>query len=136
MKKVFVNGTFDVLHPAHIMLLNFAKSQGDYLHVAIDTDERVKEKKGDSRPIFKQEERKFFLENLKAVDNVSFFGTDAELENTIEEYAPDIMIVGSDWKGKPVIGSQFAKELKFYDRIEHYSTTATIQNIIDRRQLP
>jgi rfaE bifunctional protein nucleotidyltransferase chain/domain len=133
MKKIFVNGTFDVLHPAHIMLLNFAKAQGDYLQVAIDTDSRVKEKKGNSRPIFTQEERKFFLMNLKAVDNVSFFSTDEELENTIRDYAPDIMIVGSDWKGKPVIGSQFAKELKFYDRIENYSTTTTIQTIIDRR---
>lgn len=133
MKKIFVNGTFDVLHPAHIMLLNFAKSQGDYLHVAIDADTRVKEKKGIGRPIFTEEERKFFLINLKAVDQVSFFSTDEELENTIREYAPDIMIVGSDWKGKPVIGSQFAKELKFYDRIENYSTTATIQTIIDRR---
>ena len=133
MKKIFVNGTFDVLHPAHIMLLNYSKNQGDYLHVAIDTDTRVKEKKGSSRPIFTQEERKFFLINLKAVDNVSFFSTDEELENIIREYAPDIMIVGSDWKGKPVIGSQFAKELKFYDRIENYSTTTTIQNIIDRR---
>lgn len=132
MKKIFVNGTFDVLHIAHIQLLNFAKSQGEYLHVAIDTDARVKEKKGETRPIYPQEERKFFLINLKAVDNVSFFATDEELENTIKEYAPDIMIVGSDWKGKPVIGSQFAKELKFYDRIENYSTTATIQSIIDR----
>ena len=47
MKKIFVNGTFDVLHIAHIQLLNYAKSQGDYLHVAIDTDARVKEKKGE-----------------------------------------------------------------------------------------
>ena len=133
MKKIFVNGTLDVLHIAHIQLLNYAKSQGDYLHVAIDTDARVKEKKGETRPIYPQEERKFFLMNLKAVDNVSFFSTDEELENTIKEYAPDIMIIGSDWKGKPVIGSQFAKELKFYDRIENYSTTATIQSIIDRR---
>lgn len=133
MKKIFVNGTFDVLHPGHIQLLNFAKSLGEYLHVAIDADERVKEKKGPSRPVFTQDERRFFLMNLKAVDNVSFFSTDSELENTIKEFAPDIMIVGSDWKGKPVIGSQFAKELKFYDRIENYSTTKTIESIINRR---
>lgn len=133
MKKIFVNGTFDVLHPGHIQLLNYAKSLGDILMVAIDTDERVKEKKGESRPVFSQEERKFFLINLKAVDEVVFFGSDEALENTIETFSPDIMIVGSDWKGKPVIGSHFAKELKFYDRIKDYSTTNTIQNIIDRR---
>ncbi len=133
MKKVFVNGTFDVLHPAHIMMLNYAKSLGDVLHVAIDTDSRVKEKKGPTRPIFNQEERKFFLINLKAVDSVSFFSSDKELEDTIAAYAPDVMIVGSDWRGKPVIGSQFAKELQFYERIEKYSTTNTLQTIIDRR---
>jgi len=133
MVKIFVNGTFDVLHPAHIQMLNYAKSLGDYLHVAIDTDNRVKEKKGESRPVFSQEERKFFLMNLKAVDGVSFFATDEELQNTIKEFSPDVMIVGSDWKGKPVIGSDFAKELKFYDRIEKYSTTNIIQSIIDRR---
>lgn len=133
MKKVFVNGTFDVLHPAHIMMLNYARSLGDVLHVAIDTDSRVKEKKGPTRPIFNQEERKFFLINLKAVDSVSFFSSDKELEDTIAAYAPDVMIVGSDWRGKPVIGSQFAKELQFYERIEKYSTTNTLQTIIDRR---
>jgi D-beta-D-heptose 7-phosphate kinase/D-beta-D-heptose 1-phosphate adenosyltransferase len=132
VKKIFVNGTFDLLHPAHIQLLNYAKSLGDYLHVAIDTDGRVKEKKGESRPVFSQDERKFFLMNLKAVDGVSFFSTDQELEEEIKRFSPDIMVVGSDWKGKPVIGSQFAKELKFYDRIENYSTTKTLQRIIDR----
>ncbi len=43
------------------------------------------------------------------------------------------MIVGSDWKNKPIIGSQHAKTLKFFDRIEEYATTKTIQSIIDRR---
>ncbi len=132
MKKIFVNGTFDVLHPGHVQLLNYAKSLGHILMVAIDTDTRVKEKKGNNRPVFSQEERKFFLINLKAVDEVVFFSTDKELEDTIRTFAPDIMIVGSDWKGKPVIGSQFAKELQFYDRIKDYSTTNTIQNLIDR----
>ena len=51
MKTIFVNGTFDLLHPGHVSLLNWAKSLGDYLVVGIDTDERVKEKKGSSRPI-------------------------------------------------------------------------------------
>ncbi len=133
MIKIFVNGTFDVIHSGHLQLLNFAKSHGDYLHVAIDSDSRVKEKKGASRPVFTQDERKFFLINLKAVDNVSIFSTDEELENTIKEYCPDVMIVGSDWKGKPIIGSQFAKELKFYDRIENYSTTRIIESIVNGR---
>ncbi len=130
MKKVFVNGTFDLLHKGHLELLNFAKLHGDYLIVAIDADNRVKEKKGQTRPIYNQEERKFFLNMLKPVDRVEIFYTDNELEKLIEQFNPDIMIVGSDWKGKTVIGSQYAKQLIFFDRIGSYATTKTIQNII------
>lgn len=132
MKKVFVNGTFDLLHRGHLELLNFAKSKGDYLIVAIDTDERVKEKKGLSRPVYHQEERKFFLENLKSVDKVYMFSSEFELESLVNFVQPDIMIVGSDWKGKTVIGSQYAKQLIFFDRIEDYASTNIIQSIIDR----
>lgn len=131
--KIFVNGTFDLLHVGHLQLLNFAKSYGDYLIVAIDTDDRVREKKGPTRPIHNQDERSFFLRMLKPVDQVEMFSTDQELEELIKGFNPDIMIVGSDWKGKPVIGSQYAKRLIFFDRIGDYATTKTIQNIIDRR---
>jgi|TARA_B100000035_G_scaffold48592_1_gene37101 D-beta-D-heptose 7-phosphate kinase/D-beta-D-heptose 1-phosphate adenosyltransferase len=133
--KVFVNGTFDLLHKGHLELLNFAKSLGDRLYVGIDTDRRVSEKKGPSRPIYNQEERKFFLENLKAVDKVSLFDSDLELEVLINFIQPDIMVVGSDWEGKSVIGSMYAAKLVFFSRISDYATTKTIQRIIDRRDL-
>ena len=132
MKTVFVNGTFDVLHRGHLMLLKYAKSQGTKLIVAIDTDERIKEKKGDSRPINVQSERMFMLQHLDMVDLVLSFGTDKELEKLIEIVNPDVMVVGSDWKGKPVIGSQHAKSLKFFDRIDGYSSTKIIQSIAYR----
>ena len=133
--KVFVNGTFDLLHRGHLELLNFAKSLGDRLYVGIDTDRRVSEKKGPSRPIYNQEERKFFLENLKAVDKVSLFDSDLELEVLINFIQPDIMVVGSDWEGKSVIGSMYAAKLVFFSRISDYATTKTIQRIIDRRDM-
>jgi len=132
MKRVFVNGTFDLLHRGHIELLNYAKSFGDYVCVGIDTDDRVSEKKGPTRPIHNQEERKFFLENLKAVDEVKFFSSDKELEGLVKSFKPDIMVVGSDWKSKSVIGSYYASKLLFFDRIGDYATTKTIQDIIDR----
>ena len=131
-KKVFVNGTFDLLHSGHIQLLNYARKQCGHVCVGIDTDDRVREKKGPTRPIFNQEERKYFLENLKAVDEVRFFSNDAELEGLVKSYQPDIMIVGSDWKDKSVIGSYWAAKLIFFDRIGEYATTKTIEDIINR----
>ena len=134
-KKVFVNGTFDLLHRGHIELLNYAMTQGGHVCVGIDTDDRVRQMKGPTRPIHNQEERKFFLENLKAVDEVRFFSNDKELEGLVKSYQPDIMIVGSDWKDKSVIGSYWAAKLIFFDRIVEYATTKTIEDIINRRYL-
>ena len=136
MTKVFVNGTFDLLHRGHLELLNFAKSLGDKVYVGIDTDRRVSEKKGPTRPIYNQEERKFFLENLKSVHKVNLFDSDFELEAMINFIQPDVMVVGSDWKGKSVIGSMHADKLVFFSRVSDYATTKTIQNIISRGDVP
>lgn len=133
MIKVFVNGSFDLLHPGHIRLLNTARSMGDYLLVAIDSDRRITEKKGPSRPVNDQFTRQVIMSNLKAVDEVKVFNSDAELTDIIKHYEPDIMIVGSDWKGKPVIGSEYARKLEFFERRDDYSTTSTLQSYIDRR---
>ena len=133
MIKVFVNGTFDLLHRGHLELLNYAKSFGDVLYVGIDTDERVKCNKGLSRPIYTLEERVFMLKNLKAVDIVLCFSSDKSLEGLVKTIKPDIMVVGSDWRDKSVIGSYYAAKLLFFDRIDEYSSTKTIQSIIDRR---
>jgi rfaE bifunctional protein nucleotidyltransferase chain/domain len=129
MKKIFVNGTFDIVHRGHLELLNYAKSLGDYLIVAIDSDERVKKLKGEKRPVNKLEDRLFLLRNLKSVDEVVSFNTDEELVDFIQKC--DIMVKGSDYKGKSVLGQKNCKEIIYYDRTEH-STTKTIQDIINR----
>ena len=132
MKHIFVNGTFDILHPGHVQLLNYAKSLGDSLTVGIDSDRRVREKKGPTRPVNSVGDRAYMLQNLKAVDYIVVFDSDEELERCIKTVKPDIMVVGSDWKDKSVIGSMYSAELRFFDRIEEYATTKTIQSIIDR----
>ena len=132
MKSIFVNGTFDILHPGHIQLLNYAKSLGGTLTVGIDSDRRVREKKGYARPVYNVGDRAYMLQNLKAVDYVVIFDSDEELERCIKTVKPDIMVVGSDWKGKSVIGSMYSAELRFFDRVEEYATTKTIQSIINR----
>lgn len=133
--KVFVNGSFDVLHTGHLELLNYAKSLGDYLLVALDSDERIREKKGRDRPFNNQENRVTLMKNLKPVDEVAVFSSDEELTLLIKNYSPDKMIVGSDWKGKPIIGSQHSREVIYYERSNEESTTKTIQSYIDRRLL-
>ena len=129
MKKVWVNGCFDVLHRGHIELLQYAKSQGDELVVGIDFDERVKDAKGESRPFNTFEDRKFLLESLECVDKVVGFGTDFQLRNCIEREEPFCMIVGSDWEGKEVIGREHVKVVFYFSRIGNYSTT----NILEKK---
>lgn len=133
MRKVFVNGCFDILHRGHIELFREAKSLGDKLLVAIDSDKRVSDLKGSSRPINKQEDRKFVLESIKYIDDVVIFDSDSSLINTIKEYGPNIMMVGSDYKDKKVIGSSHANKLVFFERIDGYSTTKVLQNISSGR---
>ncbi len=133
MIKVLVNGAFDLLHTGHIDLLNYAKLEGDYLLVALDTDKRIREAKGNDRPINGQITRKIIMENLKPVNEVRLFGSDKELIDIIKE--TDVRIIGSDWKDKPIVGEKHCTKLLFYDRINHESTTKTIKNYINRRQL-
>ena len=130
MKKVFVNGTFDILHRGHLEMLLFARNQGDYLTVAIDSDRRVKELKGNSRPINDMIERATLLTYIRPVDQVVVFDTDKELIKLISEH--DLMVKGSDYRGKPIIGENVCKELIFFELINGYSTTNKIQDIINR----
>jgi len=134
MTTVMVNGTFDVLHPGHVALLNTARSYGDYLIVAIDTDRRVKELKGEQRPINNQIDRRIMLSALKAVDVVEFFDNKEELITLMERYQPDVYVKGSDWKhDTQSTAHQYCKRVIYYDRIEPYSSTKIIQHIADRR---
>lgn len=128
MKKVFINGCFDVLHVGHIRLFEFAKIFGDKVIVGIDSDNRVRELKGDSRPINSQEDRKEMLLSLKNVDNVCIFNDKIELENLVFDISPDYMIVGEEYRSKEVIGSDFAKKLIFFNKVNGYSTTKILQN--------
>lgn len=130
MKKVVVNGTFDVVHPGHLALLNYAKSLGDFLVVAIDADDRVKQLKGPKRPINTQTERQLLLENLRAVDQVVIFNSSEELIDIIQQCA--IMVKGSDYRGRSVIGETNCQQVVYFDRIDEYSSTSKIQSIIDR----
>jgi D-beta-D-heptose 7-phosphate kinase/D-beta-D-heptose 1-phosphate adenosyltransferase len=131
--KVMVNGTFDIIHRGHLMMLQHAKSLGDHLLVAIDTDRRVRELKGDTRPINNQDDRRYMLESLKCVNTVYFFDSKEELIEIMKEYQPDVYVKGSDWKhDKGSTAGQYCKQVIYYDRVSDYSTTNIIQRIADR----
>ena len=132
MKIIFVNGCFDILHRGHLELLSYAKSLGDKLVVAIDSDEKIKNDKGNARPINCVEDRKYFLSCVQFVDEVRIFNSAEELENLIKDISPDIMVVGTDWRGKTIVGGQFAKKIKYFKRINEYSTTQIIEHISNR----
>lgn len=125
--KVWTNGCFDIIHRGHIELFKYAKSLGDTLIVGIDSDEKVKKDKGLTRPINNVIDRKFILESIEYIDKVVIFNDTQGLSDSIEALLPDVMVIGSDWKGKKVIGQEYAKKLIFFDRIKGYSTTEILR---------
>ena len=129
--RVWTNGCFDILHRGHIEMFKYAKSLGDYLIVGIDSDARVAEVKGPNRPVNTQKDRKRILEAIRYIDEVQIFNDDNDLKKKIKQSKIDILIVGSDWQHKEVIGSKFAKKLCFFNRLRKYSTTNIIEKVCD-----
>jgi rfaE bifunctional protein nucleotidyltransferase chain/domain len=129
MKKIWINGTFDIIHIGHIKLFEYAKSVGDYIVVGIDSDKRVKYLKGQSRPINNQDDRRELLLAIKYINEVHIFNSDEELSELIKKSNSDIMIIGDDYIDKNVIGSQHVKQLLFFKKIEGYSTTNIIKQL-------
>ena len=127
--KVWTNGCFDILHRGHIELFRYAKSLGDELIVGIDTDKKVKKDKGKNRPINNIGDRVVMLESIKYIDEVHVFGSRLELEQLIQFYNPDVLIVGGDWRNGDVVGRNYAKEVRFFNRIGGYSTSKIISKI-------
>jgi len=126
---IWTNGCFDILHKGHIELFRYAKSLGDKLIVGIDSDERVKLDKGEDRPINKLSDRMSVLSAIKYVDMVLPFNSTEELEIKIKYWSPTVMVIGSDWKGKKVVGQEYTSKVDFFDRIEGYSTTKLLKKL-------
>ncbi|MCW8954521.1 MAG: D-glycero-beta-D-manno-heptose-7-phosphate kinase [Sulfurimonas sp.] len=127
-KVVFTNGCFDILHVGHVKYLQIAKSFGDVLIVGLNSDESVSRLKGPTRPVNIAEDRAYILAALEAVDFVVPFSEDTPYD-LIKMIAPNVLVKGGDYKGKDVVGTEFANELKLVDFVDGKSTTKTIQKI-------
>ena len=93
---VFTNGCYDILHPGHIRLLERARTLGDVLILALNTDAGVARLKGPGRPLMCQDERVRLALVLEAVDAVALFDEDTPRE-LIAEVTPDVLVKGADW---------------------------------------
>jgi D-beta-D-heptose 7-phosphate kinase/D-beta-D-heptose 1-phosphate adenosyltransferase len=127
-KVVWINGCFDILHYGHFKLIQYASSFGGKLVIGIDSDKRVKQLKGDDRPFHTEQQREYNLKQVRGVSDVIVFHTEDELRNTLETLKPEIFVIGSDYMNKQIIGGEFAKEIKFFERIEGFSTTKLLED--------
>src|SRR5215467_2160798 len=131
---VFTNGCYDILHPGHIRLLEKARSLGDLLILALNTDASVARLKGPTRPLIGQDERARMAMALEAVDAVTFFDEDTPRE-LIAEVLPDILIKGADWShfvaGREEVEAAGGRVI-LLSLEPGYSTTNIVEELLQR----
>lgn len=128
-KRVWLNGTFDVLHLGHIKLFQHAKIlyPTSIVCVGVDTDDRVRQMKGPNRPINSLAFRVEFLRSIRFIDNVRSFATDDELREEITLFNPDVMLIGDDYRNRTIIGEDIIPRIEYVKRFDGLSTTSLIE---------
>lgn len=125
---VFTNGCFDVLHSAHIKLLQFSKKQGNILVVGLNSDNSIKQLKGFTRPINDLNERSTILSLFDFIDFIIIFD-DTTPYNVIHNLKPCILVKGSDYKKTDIVGNDLVKHTVLFDLIPNKSSTNIITKI-------
>lgn len=130
---VFTNGCFDLLHPGHTRYLSIAKSLGDVLVIAINSDSSIRTIKGDKRPINKQKDRAETLSALESVDFVTIFD-EPDPYKVISALQPDVLVKGGDWPIEKIIGRDVVQarggRVVNVPYVEGASTTGIIEKIL------
>jgi len=133
-RVVFTNGVFDLLHPGHVELLQFARAQGDILVVGVNDDASVRRLKGEKRPIFPLAERLEVLAALECVDYVVPFSEDTPLQLIRELDRIDVLVKGGDYAPGDVVGREEVEatggKLCLYKLSGNYSSSALIEKIV------
>lgn len=127
-RLVFTNGCFDLLHEGHLNTLRFAKSKGERLVVAVNSDASIKRLKGEGRPIKPLDQRMAVLAALKMVDFVVSFDEDTP-QQVIEKIQPDALVKGADWQTGNIVGADIVPEVYRAPILEGLSTTRFVQGM-------
>jgi D-beta-D-heptose 7-phosphate kinase/D-beta-D-heptose 1-phosphate adenosyltransferase len=130
-KIVFTNGCFDLLHLGHVTLFKKAKSMGDILIVAINSDKSLRCLKSLKRPLVGEKDRAKLLLSLKPVDYVIVFNEHTPKE-ILKELCPDILVKGANYKLSEIIGKKFVKKVYRVPFVKGKSTTTLINLIVKR----
>ena len=125
---VFTNGCFDILHSAHIELLQFSKKQGDILVVGLNSDTSIKRLKGELRPINLQEERMHILSLFDFIDYIIIFENDTPLQ-ILQNLKPTIIVKGADYIIENIIGKEYCEKVVLFNYIKNKSSTSVINKI-------
>jgi D-glycero-beta-D-manno-heptose 1-phosphate adenylyltransferase len=102
---VFTNGCFDLLHPGHVRTLELAREMGEVLIVGLNSDNSVRQLKGEGRPLLPELERAEILAAMECVDAVTIFD-DLTPQKVIARLLPDILVKGGDWAGDRIVGRE------------------------------
>lgn len=127
-KLVFTNGCFDVLHTGHITTLEFAKTKGDRLVVALNVDETIRSLKGEGRPINCLEDRKKMIAAMSCVDYVVDFSEDSPY-NIIKMIKPDVLVKGGDYTRATVRSAELVPEVYLAPLVEGHSSSKIIKKL-------
>jgi len=134
-KIVFTNGCFDLLHVGHIRLLHDARKLGDVLVVGLNTDASIRRQKGPQRPILPEEERAHVLAAIADVDYIILFDEDTPLRLIEQIVKPDVLVKGSDYIGKIVVGREWVEanggRVELVPIVEGASTTSIVSRILN-----
>lgn len=130
-KVVFTNGCFDILHVGHVRYLQEARSQGDLLVVALNTDASVKRLKGPERPIQSEDARSEIMAALGCVDLVTLFDEQTP-EELIRQVRPDVLVKGGDWTVDKIAGGAFVQSIGGEVKSLHFSDGFSTTNIIEK----
>ena len=131
---VTTNGSFDILHPAHVNLLEKAKKEGDILIVLLNSDDSIKHFKGPNRPVLNQKDRAIILSALESVNYIVIFDEDTPL-NILEKIKPHIHVKGGSFiperiKQEQSLLEKWHGKFKNFPLEEGYSTTSIIKKIL------